>query len=263
MNLKGVLTAAPKVIKRGLVKHSPEILLGTGIVSAAASIIFAVKATPKALKSVEEAHAETVKEKVKAGGKYYIPSAVLFAFAVLCLVSGNRVSSKRNAAIAAAAAVTEQALRQYKDAVVENVAPEIQEKIEDTVAAKQIQRAPDPRDCYIYNLNPDGVLFLEPLTGQPFRSDKETIRAAANTIKQKMLNDGFSGTAELGDFFDELGLNIPSDIKHGVGWNISGNCLDDISFSAQIAANGDPCLVLKYNKPPIYNFDKWDNRPII
>lgn len=263
MGLKSILAAVPKALRRFASKRSPEILLAVGIGSSLASIIFAVKATPKALKSIEEAQAETAVDKVKAGWKHYIPSAVLFACAVVCLVSGNRVSSKRNAALAAACTIAEQSLRTYKDSVAETVEPEIQEKIEDVVASKQVKRAPDPRDCYIYNLNPDGVLFLEPITGQPFRSDKESIRAAANTIKQKMLNDGFSGTASLEDFFDELGLNIPSETKSVLGWNISGNCLDDISFSAQIAGNGDPCLVLKYDKPPIYNYDKWDNRPII
>lgn len=260
MKLKGLATV-PKVIGKALSKRSPEILIGCGIGAALASVIFAVKATPKALKSIEEAKAEKPGEIVKAAYKHYIPAAVIFALSVVCVVSSNRISAKRASALAAACTIAEQSLRQYKDAVVENVEPEIKEKIEDAVTAKQVQRAPDPRDCYIYNLDPDGVLFIEPVTGNPFRANKEMIRAAANNIKQRMLNDGFAGTATLSDFFDELGLNIKSDVADVIGWNISGNCLDDISFVAVVAPSGDPALALKYDKSPIHDFDKWDNRP--
>ena len=266
MNLKQIIFAA----KRGAVKHSPTILLVCGIAGMLTSVVWSVKETPKALQAIENAKAEkteelqstaivslTAKETVKTTWKYYLPSAIIFAASASCLIGGHTVSAKRNAALASLYAVTETTLRQYKDAIVENVDPEVKEKIEDTVAQKQIQRAPDPRDAYVQNLNPDGVLFCEPITGQLFRGDKETIRAAANDIKHEMLTDGYSGTASLGDFFDKFGLNVRSNMLDELGWNISGNCLDDISFSAQVAANGEPCLVLKYTNPPIRDYDKW------
>lgn len=272
MNIKNIFAA----VKHGAVKHSPTILLVMGIGGMLTSIVWAVKETPKALEAVEEKKKEVYKDKgadidssslaltpkqtVQATWRYYVPSAIIFAVSTVCLIGGHRVSIKRNAALASMYALTETTLRQYKDAIAEHVEPEVKEKIEETVAQKQMQKAPDPRDCYIYNLNPDGVLMMEPITGQMFRCDKETVRAAANDIKQDMLNDGFAGTATLEDFLDKLELGIPSDVKSQIGWNIGGNCLDDISFSAQIAANGDPCLVLKYDRPPIYNYDKWSDR---
>lgn len=273
MSIKTLLTA----VGRGAVKHSPTILLVMGIGGMLTSVVWAVKETPKALQAMEEKKNEMcedsgveldirpnlslkLKDVIQTTWRYYLPSAIIFVASAACLVGGHTVSARRNAALASMYALTETTLRQYKDAITENVEPEIQEKIEDTVSQKQIQRAPDPRDVYVHNINPDGVLFLEPLTGHLFRSDKETIRKAANDIKQDMLNDGFSGSATLEDFLDKLGLNIQSDIKREIGWNIGGNCLDDITFSAQVAANGDPALVLKYNKPPIYNYDTWSDR---
>ena len=274
MNIKQIIFAA----KKGAVKHSPTILLVCGIAGMLTSVVWAVKETPKALAAItdekiektnslypepiEEGEARlmvslTAKETFKAAWRYYLPSAIIFMASTACLIGGHTVSAKRNAALASLYAVTETTLRQYKDAIVENVAPEVKEKIEDTVAQKQLQKAPDPRDTYVQNLNPDGILFCEPITGQLFRGDKETIRAAANDIKHEMLTDGYSGTASLGDFFDKLGLNIRSDMQDELGWNISGNCLDDISFSAQIASNGEPCLVIKYSNPPIRDYDRW------
>ena len=45
MNLK----AMAKMVLAGAKKHSPELLIGMGIAGAASSVIFAVKATPKAM----------------------------------------------------------------------------------------------------------------------------------------------------------------------------------------------------------------------
>lgn len=262
MNIKNYISGLAVGAKRTLIKKSPELMLGLGIGLAFASVITGVTATPKALKAIEAEKANKQAEKldakdmVKTTWKYYIPTAVLFASSMACLIGGNRIASRRTAAIAAAASVTETALRQYKDAVVENVAPEVKEKIEDAVSQKQLQKAGDPRDTYISVLNPEGTLFCDSITGALFKSDRETIRAAANDIKHDMLCDGYGGTATLRDFFDKLNLNVHSDAADSLGWNISGNCLDDIDFSAQIAQNGEPCLVLRYLKPPVYNYEK-------
>lgn len=263
MNIKNYISGVIVGAKKGLVKRSPELMLGIGIGAAFAAVVTAVTATPKALKAIDEKKREkhsdtnlTVKETIQTTWKYYIPTAVLFTSSVILLISGHHIASKRTAAIAAAASVTETALRQYKDAIAETVAPEVKEKIEDVVSTKQMQRAPDPRDAKTIILNPEGTLFYEPITGSLFKSDRETIRAAANDLKHDMLCDGYGGTASLGDLFEKLNVNLQAEVAESLGWNISGTCLDDISFSAQIAQNGEPCLVLKYDKPPVYNFDK-------
>lgn len=262
MNLKNVLFAA----KRGAVKHSPTILLVMGIGGMLTSVIWAAKATPKAMKAIEKAQevksqteefkdcavkpALTAGETVKATWRCYLPSAVIFMVSATCLIFGHTVSAKRNAALASVYAVTDATLRQYKEAIEQNVAPEVKEKIEETVAQKQVQAQPSAADNYIYNINPDGILFVEPVTWQQFRSDKETIRAAANDIKQDMLHDGFDGTATLGDFFDKLGLKGNATIKEQIGWSISYNCLDSISFKPIVAPCGLPALLLEYKETP-------------
>lgn len=272
MNIKNYISGLGTGAKRVLVKRSPELMLGLGIGTAFAAVVTAVTATPKALKTIQDKKNEknpggrredglnpvvlTPTETVKAAWKYYIPTAILFASSTALILGSHKLMSKRVATAAAACSLAETALRQYKDSIAETVTPEIQEKIEETVSQKQIQRASDPRDVYVQNINPDGVLMCESITGQLFRCDKETIRSAANTLKQEMLNDGYGGTRTLGDFFDILGLRVTSDMREAVGWNISGNCLDDVDFSPQVAANGDPCLVLRYDRPPIHDFER-------
>ena len=54
-----------KDAKRVLSKHSPEILTGIGLAGMITSTVLAVKATPKALKRIEEAKEEKGEELTK------------------------------------------------------------------------------------------------------------------------------------------------------------------------------------------------------
>lgn len=274
MNIKSLITTAPKAIKRTVVKRSPELMLALGIGTAFAAVITGIAATPKALKRINEVKIEKLetegndistenyemiclqpKETAKAVWKYYIPTAVLFVSSMACLICSHHVSSRRTAALAAAMSVTETAFRQYKDAVVENVAPEVKEKIESAVAAKQIQRATDPRDTQIYISDKDGVTCYDPWSGRYFKSSKEQVKSIVNDLNHEMLCDGFGGSVSLNDFYDKIGLP-DTDAGSALGWNTS-NGLIEIIFDAQLAPDGTPCLVVKFDKPPIYNFDRY------
>ena len=260
MNIKNYISAVVAGTKRIVVKHSPELMLGLGIGAAFAAVITAVSATPKALRSIEEEKKRnettelSVKDTVKATWKYYIPTAVLFASSMACLIGGHSIASKRTAAIAAAASVTETALRQYKDAIAESVAPDVKEKIEEAVSAKQVQRAADPRDAQVYISDKEGVLCYEPQSGRYFRSTRESIKGAVNDLNHDMLCDGFEGSVSLNDFYDKIGLP-DTEAGAALGWNTS-NGLVEIIFSSQLAPDGTPCLVIRYDKPPVYNFDR-------
>ena len=51
-------------------------------------------------------------------------------------------------------------------------------------------------------------------------------------------------------------LDIPAtEMGTAVGWNVK-NGMVEIYFSAQIADNGQPCVVVNYDIQPTYNFDK-------
>ena len=269
MSLKGMIFAAGK----GLKKHSPTLLLVMGIGGMLTSVVWAVKETPKAMRAIEDRQYEnaeksgdithehgailpdlTAKETIGVAWRYYLPSAIIFAASVACLIGGHTVSAKRNAALASLYAVTETTLRQYKDAIVENVDSEVKEKIEDAVAQKQIQRASDPRDSKVYVSDGSGVLCYEPLSGRYFKSTKESIEKAVNELNHDMLCDGYGGTASLNDFYDKIGLPY-NDIGEQLGWNTS-NGLVEVTYSSQLAPDGTPALLVKYNKPPVYKYDK-------
>ena len=101
------LAQTAKNIRTSMVKHSPEILTGLGIVGMITTTVLAVKATPKALTLIDVAENEkrdelTPMETVKATWKCYIPAAVTGVTSIACLVGASSVNTRRNAALAAA-----------------------------------------------------------------------------------------------------------------------------------------------------------------
>ena len=130
MNLRAVLKQGERLLK----KHSPEILTGLGLVTLASSVVLAVKATPKALwviehEEIEQAHPLSTKEKVKAAGKLYIPAAVAFAAGSACIIGASSIHLHRNAALAAAASLTDATFKSYREVVSEKIGEKAEKDI--------------------------------------------------------------------------------------------------------------------------------------
>ncbi len=109
-----------KSIKDGAVKHSPEILTGIGIAGMISTTILAVKATPKALRLIEEAeeyeiYELTKIEKIKVAWKPYVPAFITGTASIACLIGANSVNARRNAALATAYQLSATALSEYKE----------------------------------------------------------------------------------------------------------------------------------------------------
>ena len=91
---KQTISNALKGAEKALKKHSPEILTGIGIAGMIATTISAVKATPKALRLIDEKEIKenkrlTTAEVVLTTWKCYIPSAVTGALSVACLIGAR------------------------------------------------------------------------------------------------------------------------------------------------------------------------------
>ena len=128
MSKKG-LSGVLKSVQTAMKKHSPEILTGIGIAGMITSTVMAVKATPKALKLLDEyklergypEDAEKIPpvEVVKTTWLCYIPSAIIGSISVLCLIWASSTNLRRNAALATAYTLSETALKEYQEKVVE------------------------------------------------------------------------------------------------------------------------------------------------
>lgn len=255
---KSNFTKVVKNIRFGIAKHSPEILTGVGIAGMITTTILAVKATPKALKLLEEEAREkdipkedlTIKEKIKTTWKCYIPAAVTCTTSVACLIGASSVNAKRIAAIATAYNLSETALNEYREKVVETIGEKKEKLVRDKVAEKHISDRP-VNNTEIIMTEKGNTLCFDPISGRYFKSDMDKIKKAKNDINWRLLNDMY---VSLNEFYDELGL-APTSLGDELGWVVDKGKID-IYFSSQLTDEGEPCLVMEYSIAPKYDYNK-------
>ena len=252
------LATITKDIRKFASKRSPEILTGIGIAGMITTTILAVRATPKALKLIEEQKEEesvdelSSFEVVKVAWKPYIPAMVTCIASTACLIGASSVNTKRNAALATAYKLSETALSEYRDKVVETIGEKKERIVRDKVAEERVKKNPVSKNEVIVTGNGKTLCF-DPISGRYFMCSIETIKKAENTLNKQMLHD-ISGYVSLNEFYDELGLDHTS-VGNDLGWNT--NQLIDIDFSSQLNDNGEPSVVLDYLVAPkcdYYNF---------
>ena len=263
--IRGVRTAA--------FEHKGEILTGFGVAGMIFTTVLAVKATPKALQLIEEekqrqnhkllqeanengddAYSPVEKLKpldvVKTTWKCYVPAAITCVASASCLIGASSVHMKRNAALATAYKLSENALSEYRDKVVETIGEKKEMAVRDKVAKEQIEKTPVVNSEVVFTGRGETMCY-DPITSRYFRSDIENIRRVVNELNRRMLDEMY---ISLNEFYLELDLN-PADVGEEMGWNINRGLID-IHFSAQLAENDQPCLVIDHLNPPKYGFAK-------
>lgn len=248
-----------KTVRTTVVKHSPEILTGVGIAGMVATTVLAVKATPKALDKIRD-YEDTVlcdHEKIKPVDaiklcwKDYIPAAVTGIASITCLVGATSVSARRTAALAAAYQISETALSEYRDAVIETVDEKQKQIIEEKVADEQLKKTPVSKSDNVPIHNGD-IRCFDPMSGRYFSSSRAKIKTASADLNNRMIND-ITGYASLNDFYDEI--DIPrTDVGDMIGWNTTNR----ISVDIRGRMDDDDQLtgVLEFYNRPEYGYDK-------
>lgn len=139
-------------VKLGAIKHSPEILLGAGIVAGIATVVFACKGTLRANEVLEKHQAEMddIHEAVEVAdeGEYpeiavkrdtlvaylhtvgrfarlYAPALICGAISVTCVLASHGILRKRNVALAASLAGVRTAFDEYRSRVVRDLGKEM------------------------------------------------------------------------------------------------------------------------------------------
>ena len=257
MNKSG-LKRTIKSVERVLTKYSPGILTGIGITGMIGATFMAVKATPKALYLIEtkkeEAEVEelTSVETIKTCWKCYIPAALTTVVSAACLIGASTVSAKRNAALATAYSISEAALREYQEKVVEVVGEKKEKAVRDAVAKDQIDRDPVTKSEVVIIDSNSNTLCYEPLSGRYFKSTIDKIKKAEIKLDRQMIQEMY---VSLNDFYWEIGLD-GTDLGDKMGWNLSKGYMD-LSFSSQLADDGTPCAVIVYGIPPVYDYQNY------
>ena len=251
------LTKAVKSIKGVLERHAPEILTGIGVAGMVTTTILAVKATPKACLLINDRKDELEVEKlsatelVKTTWKCYIPAIMTCGVSIACLVGASSVNFKRNAALATAYKLSEAALSEYKDAVIETIGEKKEQSVRDKVAEERLKKNPVSKSEVIVTGN-GTTLCYDPVGNSYFKSSIQQIESAKNKLNARMLSENY---VSLNDFYDELGIG-PTKLGDDLGWDIYKDGLIDIAFSSRLAEDGTPCLVMDYSVAPRYEYYK-------
>lgn len=254
VNVAGIVKNAKTVLS----KHAPEILIGVGIAGMWTTTVLAVAATPKAVSLIEEEQSAKEVDKlnpwetIKVCWKCYIPAAVTGAASTACLIGSSRVSVRRNTALAAAYKLSQNALSEYKDAVIDSIGEKKERNIRDKVAENAIKKEHiDEEDVIITGRG--NTRCYDAVFGRCFRSSREVIERAMNEVNRRIVSGDMY--ASLNDFYDEIDLDHV-DIGDLLGWTLDDGEIK-IDFSSQLAHNGEPTLVIHYNVVPKYDFYKF------
>lgn len=257
MNKSG-LKRTIKSVERVLTKYSPGILTGIGIAGMIGATFMAVKATPKALYLIETKKEEseveelTTVETIKTCWTCYIPATLTTVVSAACLIGASTVSAKRNAALATAYSISEAALREYQEKVVEVIGEKKEKAVRDAVAKDQIERDPVTKSEVVIIDSNSNTLCYEPLSGRYFKSTIDKIKKAEIKLDRQMIQEMY---VSLNDFYWEIGLD-GTDLGDKMGWNLSKGYMD-LSFSSQLADDGTPCAVIVYGIPPVYDYQNY------
>jgi hypothetical protein len=260
--MKGIdISKVVKSVQKQAIKHSPEILMGMGIAGMFASVVMGSRATITVSELIEnekelqsrEVRQEmgndklyvdklTVKETVKIAWKHYIPTTIMFSLSTACLVGSNRVSGARNAALATAYALSESALKEYKQKTLEIAGPKKEQAVRDAVAKSKVEKQPPTKDNTIVVSSGKGdTKCYDATRGIYFKSDIETLRKIENDLNFRLRQEM---DIPLNDFYYELGM--PSVAMGNIlGWHIDNGPIE-FDYSYQGDESGNPCLVLTY-----------------
>lgn len=249
-------------------KNAPVILTAIAVVGVVSTAIAAVKASPKAEEVLHDAKddisgvqqeadekgwtedevKQTVKEikidTAKKLAKIYAPTVISGVGTISCIIGAQKLSLRRQAALAAAYNLTESTLREYQKKAKELLGEKKEAEIQDYISKKKLEKNPKD-DSKLVITGKGDYLCYDDISGRYFRSSSAKIQAAVNDLNFQLLNDL---RCTLNDFYELLGLE---GIGFGdeMGWDVDDGKLE-IYYSYQGDTYDEPCLVINYmNKP--------------
>lgn len=165
--MKSVNGVASKTVMK-LKKHSPEILVVTGIAGTVVSAVLACKATTKVAEILDETNGtlDTIHEGMKTGAingqeyttedgkkdtvvvyaqtgmklaKLYGPAIILGTLSITSILASNNILRKRNVALGAAYAAIDKSFKEYRGRVIERFGEQVDTELKYGIKAKKFE----------------------------------------------------------------------------------------------------------------------------
>lgn len=237
-----------------ITRNSPTILTGLAVAGTVTTAYLSGKAGFKAARVIEEHEVSpvggvrdelTTREKFEYTWKLYVPAAGAGVITVAAIIASNRIGTRRAAAVASALAISERALTEYQDKVVEKIGTSKERAVRDEIAQDRVTNNPPTREIII---DATESLIYDTYSDRYFRSSIEDVKQGINALNHQILHDNY---ASLNDFYAKIGLRSVS-MGDELGWNTDS--VVELVFSATITEDKRPCIVINFAKPPKANY---------
>lgn len=251
-------------VKQLLKRHGSTILTVAGGVGVVLTTITAIKATPKALESLEEAKKEkneelTTIEKIKIAGPKYVPTILIGTGTIACIFGANIMNTRHQAALVSAYTLVDSSFKEYKQKLKELYGEETHNNVIDAIAVEKVDRdwsisgAYFGQSCDLANEEACGepVLFYEEISGRYFES---TIEQVLNSMYHLNRNYILRGYAYLNELYDFLGLE-QNDYGSVMGWapNDDGEYWIEFNTRRTVLDDGLEVYILELPFEPVYD----------
>lgn len=222
--MRNLLGKSQLFIKR----NAPTILTVTGGIGVVTTSITAAKATPKAIRLLEEAREEkkeelTKIEKIKIAGPVYIPTILMGTATIACIFGANILNKRHQAALVSAYAMIDSSYKEYRQKLKELYGEEAHEEIVNAIAVEKAREVGITANnlCTKTCLTDDEscgepVLFYDEWSNRYFESTIEQVIVAEYHTNRNFTLRGYLFLNELYSF---LGLE-ETEYGNTVGWSV-------------------------------------------
>lgn len=242
--MNNLLTKTNLFLKR----NSSTILTGVGVIGVIATAVSAAVATPKALRRI---HKEGYKrsltkwERVKLAAPAYIPTALIGASTITCVLGANILNKRHQAALTSAYALLDTSYKEYKQKVKDIYGEESQNRIMQDLYDDKQEELPIPEE--------GRQIFFDFFSLQFFESSIADIKKAERFVNSCLRRRGY---VSLGEFYDELGIEC-TDTDCALGWSTNLG-YDKVEFTVEVVTDGGKDEKYVLNMPieptPLYGY---------
>lgn len=207
--MSNLLSSSKFFVKR----NGSTILTVAGGIGAVATTVMAVKATPKALKTIEAA--EEVKgekltktEIVQVAGPIYIPTAIVGVGTLACIFGANILNKRQQASLISAYTLLDGAYKEYRNKVDQLYGSEADNRIREEIA-KDNYKEP-------VKIEYEQTLFYDFYSKRFFEATMLDVVQAEADLNRMIAEQG---GAFLNEYYDLLNLEPTTEGKE-LGWSL-------------------------------------------
>ena len=245
-------------------RNASTILTCLGGLGVVTTTVMAVKATPKALKLIEEAEEKkgeelTKWEKVKTAGSVYIPTIIVGTATIGCIVSSNILSYRQQANLTSAYALLDTSFKEYKKKLIELYGEDTHHAVVDAIAVEKAELVgvrgsyfATTCDLSLEECDSEPKTFYDEHSGRYFEATIEQVMNAEYHLNRNYILRGY---CYLNEFYDFLGIE-ETDYGSVLGWSPQDESMYWIDFNHRkvVLDDGMEIYIIEMPFEPTYDF---------